>query len=133
MTEEEDGEAVLDAALRALDRAGDHPDGVAGAAEEEAGGWIDGGVESMVGALEAKDPDIREHLEGVRSLATRIGKEAALSGDQLRALSIGSLLHDIGKIGIPDCILHKPGRLTEEEYETMKRHPALGAAGEKTF
>jgi HD-GYP domain-containing protein (c-di-GMP phosphodiesterase class II) len=50
-----------------------------------------------------------------------------LSLDQLDALTLGALLHDVGKIGVPDPILHKPGRLTDEEYEIIKRHPVLGA------
>jgi putative nucleotidyltransferase with HDIG domain len=51
----------------------------------------------------------------------------ALPPDRLDDLALGALLHDIGKIGVPDQILHKPGRLTEEEHEVIKRHPVLGA------
>jgi HD-GYP domain-containing protein (c-di-GMP phosphodiesterase class II) len=50
----------------------------------------------------------------------------SLPSDQLNALALGALLHDVGKIGVPDQILEKPGRLTDEEYEVIKRHPMLG-------
>jgi HD-GYP domain-containing protein (c-di-GMP phosphodiesterase class II) len=51
----------------------------------------------------------------------------SLPSDQLDALTLGALLHDVGKIGVPDRILQKPGRLTDEEYQVIKRHPLLGA------
>jgi HD-GYP domain-containing protein (c-di-GMP phosphodiesterase class II) len=60
-------------------------------------------------------------------MALRVGLKMSLPSEQLDALTLGALLHDVGKIGIPDRILHKPGRLTDEEYEIIKRHPALGA------
>ena len=84
-------------------------------------------VESLVEALEAKDPNIRQHLEGVRRLALRLGRQMALPEESLEELSTAALLHDVGKIHIPDSILRKPGPLTDGEYEIMKQHPALGA------
>jgi HD-GYP domain-containing protein (c-di-GMP phosphodiesterase class II) len=87
---------------------------------------VDGIVESLVGALTAKDPAIEGHLRSVSRLSGLIGREMRLSEEELRKLAIGGLLHDVGKIGIPDLVLHKPLRLTEEEYETIKRHPTLG-------
>jgi len=84
-------------------------------------------VETLVGALEAKDPYIGEHLRAVSRLAVRIGRQMSLSQEQIEALANGALLHDLGKIGIPDQILHKPGRLTDDEYELIKRHPVMGA------
>jgi HD-GYP domain-containing protein (c-di-GMP phosphodiesterase class II) len=56
-----------------------------------------------------------------------LAEEIGLNGQQLKALERGSLLHDIGKIGISDMILHKPARLTEEEWKTMRIHPDIGA------
>ncbi len=84
-------------------------------------------IESLIEALEAKDPNIREHLEGVRRVALRLGRRLALPEESLNELSTAAVLHDVGKVRIPDGILRKPGPLTDEEYETMKRHPALGA------
>ena len=61
-------------------------------------------------------------------LALRIGSEISLPGEQLEALTSGALLHDVGKIGIPDRILQKSGSLTEDEYAEIKRHPVLGVS-----
>jgi HD-GYP domain-containing protein (c-di-GMP phosphodiesterase class II) len=63
----------------------------------------------------------------VSRLALRIGLRMSLPSEQLDVLSLGALLHDVGKIGVPDRILQKPGRLTDEEYQIIKRHPVLGA------
>ena len=60
-------------------------------------------------------------------IARRIGSKLSLPPEQMRALEIGALLHDLGKIGIPDYVLLRSGRLTEEEHEVMRRHPILGA------
>src|SRR5215204_5560157 len=64
---------------------------------------------------------------GRTSLASFIGSKMSLPPEELDALALGALLHDLGKIGVPDQILQKPGRLTDEEYEVIKRHPVLGA------
>ena len=128
--------SVLDAALGALERAKDLPEGISGLPAEAQGlerfvegeEQVSGIARTLVEALEAKDPYIKEHLRSVSSLALRIGIEIALSGEQMEALSSGALLHDVGKIGIPDRILQKSGRLTEEEYAEIKRHPALGVS-----
>ena len=76
--------------------------------------------------MEAKDPYIKKHLRSVSDLALRIGREISLPEEQMEALANGALLHDVGKIGIPDRILQKSVRLTEEEYTEIKQHPALG-------
>ena len=127
---QEDPDLVLKTALSALREARAGTDGVAGfpAPMEvpEAGGPPAGVVETLVGALEAKDPGVGEHLLGVSRTARDIVRNMFLPEEQVEDLVIGALLHDLGKLGIPDHILHKPGRLTDEEYETMKRHPALG-------
>lgn len=77
-------------------------------------------------AVEARDPYSRGHSERVGRYAQRIGKALGLSKEDLRTISDASLLHDIGKIGITDAILHKPGTLNGEEMEVIKKHPAIG-------
>ena len=81
----------------------------------------------LIEHLDCRDPHIGDHLRAVSRLAVRIGLRMSLPSDQLDALSLGALLHDVGKIGVPDRILQKPGRLTDEEYQIIKRHPVLGA------
>jgi len=83
---------------------------------------------SLANAVEARDDYTGNHVGRVARRAVATGREMGLIGDDLRHLWVGALLHDIGKIAVPDEILRKPGRLTEEEYEVMKRHPELGAA-----
>lgn len=126
----EDPNLVLKTALLALQAARAGTDGVAGFSSptevSEAGGRPAGIVEALVGALEARDPGIGEHLRGVSRIARGIAREISLPEEQTEDLAVGALLHDVGKIGVPDHILHKSGRLTDEEYETMKRHPTLG-------
>ncbi len=84
-------------------------------------------IRSLASAIEAKDPYTRGHAERVASLAVEIGRELALDGEALRALEVGGVLHDIGKIGIPDAILAKRTPLTAEEMELVKAHPRIGA------
>ena len=127
----EDPGPVLKTALFALGEARAGTEGVAGfpaptEAPDETGGGVAGVVEALVGALEAKDPGLGEHLLNTSRIAGGIAREMSLPEEQSEDLVVGALLHDVGKIGIPDHILHKPGRLTEEEYETMRCHPSLG-------
>ncbi|HWR08610.1 HD domain-containing phosphohydrolase [Sporomusa sp.] len=84
-------------------------------------------IESLVTALEAKDVYTYGHSSHVASIAEAIGRELGLSEDELLTLRITALLHDIGKIGIPDHILNKPGRLEEWEWAIIKQHPETGA------
>jgi response regulator RpfG family c-di-GMP phosphodiesterase len=84
-------------------------------------------IESLSQALEARDPYTRGHSEDVVAIALEIGNVMNLSAHHMERLQIGAKLHDIGKIGIPDRILCKPGPLTEEEWALMKRHPVIGA------
>jgi HD-GYP domain-containing protein (c-di-GMP phosphodiesterase class II) len=131
-----DEESVLDAAMRALKRAKSRPEGISGLPAGtqtperfvESEHRVSGIASSLIEALEAKDPYIKEHLRAVSGLALRIGSEVSLPGEQMEALTSGALLHDVGKIGIPDRILQKSGRLTEEEYAEIKRHPLLGVS-----
>ncbi len=82
---------------------------------------------ALMSALDARDRETEGHSTRVSELACRLGKEMGLDAGQLKALERGSLLHDIGKIGISDTILHKPARLTEEEWKIMRLHPDIGA------
>ena len=84
-------------------------------------------ITSLVSALEARDPHTRNHSARVAKLGVRVGREMGLSQAELYEIHLGGLLHDVGKIGIPDSILLKPGGLTTEEYTIMKTHSALGA------
>jgi putative nucleotidyltransferase with HDIG domain len=82
---------------------------------------------SLMSALDARDRDTEGHSVRLSRLACILGQKLGLSGQQLKALERGALLHDIGKIGISDAILHKPGELTEEEWGIMRNHPEIGA------
>lgn len=84
-------------------------------------------VESLATAIDVKDQYTHEHIERVRVLATAIGAEMGLNEDELKTLSTAALLHDIGKIAVPDQILTKPGALTPEEMKQIRKHPDMGA------
>jgi diguanylate cyclase (GGDEF)-like protein/putative nucleotidyltransferase with HDIG domain len=85
-------------------------------------------IEGLALAVEAKDTlTTRGHLRRVQAYSLGIGKEMGLQGDALDALHAGALLHDIGKLAVPESILTKPGKLTAEEFATMKVHPLVGA------
>jgi HD-GYP domain-containing protein (c-di-GMP phosphodiesterase class II) len=85
-------------------------------------------VRMLAAAIDAKDPYTRGHSERVARYAIGIGKHLDLSEEEMRNLRISALLHDVGKIGIDDRVLRKPGALSEDEFELMKQHPAKGAA-----
>jgi diguanylate cyclase (GGDEF)-like protein/putative nucleotidyltransferase with HDIG domain len=84
-------------------------------------------IEGLALAIDAKDHTTYSHLHRVRTYAIEIGKELGLSDQELEALRAAALLHDIGKLAVPDQIINKPGRLTPEEFEKMKIHPIIGA------
>jgi diguanylate cyclase (GGDEF)-like protein/putative nucleotidyltransferase with HDIG domain len=84
-------------------------------------------LDGMVTAVDNKDSYTRKHSEDVTEYALWIAEEMGLSDEDKHLLRAGGLLHDVGKIGVPDEILRKPGRLTDEEYTIMKQHPTLGA------
>ncbi len=84
-------------------------------------------IEALALAIEAKDTTTADHLARVRVYATEIGKEIGLSQNELDALQAAALLHDIGKLAVPEHIISKPGRLTPEEFDKMKIHPLIGA------
>jgi HD-GYP domain-containing protein (c-di-GMP phosphodiesterase class II) len=83
-------------------------------------------LHALVGAVEAKDRYTHGHSSRVAELSTRIGLHMGLDPDTLRALSKGAVLHDIGKIGVPDEVLNKPASLTDQEWEWIRNHPVAG-------
>src|SRR5271165_3086209 len=83
-------------------------------------------IEALALAIDAKDHTTHEHLQRVRVFALAIGKEMGLSNSELEALRAAALLHDIGKLAVPEHIINKPGRLSPEEFEKMKIHPIVG-------
>jgi HD-GYP domain-containing protein (c-di-GMP phosphodiesterase class II) len=85
-------------------------------------------VRMLAAAIDAKDPYTRGHSERVARYSIAIGKNMSLPDKEMRNLRISALLHDVGKIGIDDRILRKPGALSDDEFEVMKQHPAKGAA-----
>ncbi|HKO55276.1 MAG TPA: HD domain-containing phosphohydrolase [Thermoanaerobaculia bacterium] len=85
-------------------------------------------VRMLAAAIDAKDPYTRGHSERVGRYSVAIGKNLGLPEKEMRNLRVSALLHDVGKIGIDDRILRKPGALSEDEFEVMKQHPAKGAA-----
>ena len=84
-------------------------------------------IEALALAIDAKDATTHEHLRRVQTYAVEIGKELCLDEMQLNALRAAAVLHDIGKLAVPEHIISKPGRLTPEEFEKMKIHPIVGA------
>ncbi|HUH15802.1 MAG TPA: diguanylate cyclase, partial [Gaiellaceae bacterium] len=83
-------------------------------------------VEALANALEARDEYTSSHARWITDTALRVGEELGLDGETLKRLELGALFHDIGKIGIPNSVLLKPGPLTEEERALIETHPALG-------
>lgn len=83
---------------------------------------------SLARAMDARDPYTQRHSDNVSALAVRLGQALDLSDELLEELRTGGLLHDVGKIGVSDSILLKEGRLTDEEYAAIKRHPVIGAS-----
>lgn len=80
-------------------------------------------MRALVAAIDARDPYTRTHSQTVSAIAEHIGRRMDLRGARLDALTAAGLLHDVGKIGVPDAILTKPSPLTPEEFDVVKRHP----------
>jgi diguanylate cyclase (GGDEF)-like protein/putative nucleotidyltransferase with HDIG domain len=85
------------------------------------------GIRALARAIDARDPSTSEHSERVAKLTARLAEQRGWSPARVALLHEAALVHDVGKIGIPDAILLKPSRLTREEYEIIKEHAALGA------
>ena len=84
-------------------------------------------IRALAMALDARDPYTAGHSERVSALSVAIGRQMRLDETTLEVLRLGALLHDIGKIGISDHVLRKPGPLTPDEYDVIKTHPAVGS------
>ena len=85
------------------------------------------GIRALARAIDAKDQSTREHSQRVATLACEIARRLQWSDDRVALLEDAALVHDVGKIGIADAVLLKPGRLTEDEYDLIKTHAELGA------
>jgi cyclic di-GMP phosphodiesterase len=83
-------------------------------------------LKALTAALETRDLETHGHSERVVSYSMRLGREYGLDSQTLKSLEFGSLLHDIGKIGVPDLILRKPAKLTDDEWVLMRQHPVHG-------
>jgi putative nucleotidyltransferase with HDIG domain len=84
-------------------------------------------IKALVAAIDAKDPYTEGHSQRVSDFSVALAQELGLSAEKVHQIRIGALLHDVGKIGVPDIILTKPDHLTDEEWEKMKAHPTIGA------
>ena len=84
-------------------------------------------IEALALAIEAKDHTTHDHLRRVRIYAMEVAKDLGLSAAEMQALRAAALLHDIGKLAVPEQIISKPGKLTPEEFEKIKIHPVVGA------
>jgi HD-GYP domain-containing protein (c-di-GMP phosphodiesterase class II) len=82
-------------------------------------------IAALSRSMEAKDDYSGAHIDRVRSVAVALAKKLGFDGEDLDAIEVGALMHDIGKIGIPEHILTKPGQLAADEWEVMKRHPVI--------
>lgn len=96
-------------------------------AEQETQTAYTAAIRGLAATLDARDPNTAGHSERVSVLAVAIGRVLSLGAEELDVLRLGALLHDIGKIGISDEILRKPGPLTEAEYDAIKTHTVVGA------
>jgi HD-GYP domain-containing protein (c-di-GMP phosphodiesterase class II) len=85
-------------------------------------------MKAIAAIIDAKDGYTHRHSERVAAFAVRLAQQLGLSADERSVVELSGLLHDVGKIGVPDAILNKPGKLTDEEFAEMRRHPGHGAA-----
>jgi putative nucleotidyltransferase with HDIG domain len=84
-------------------------------------------VEALANALEANDEYTSSHARWITDMALQVGRELGMDAKALKRLELGALFHDIGKIGVPEAILAKPGPLSDEEWKVVRLHPELGA------
>ncbi len=85
-------------------------------------------IKSLALAIDAKDQYTHQHILRVQRYSVAIAKQMGLTGNDLEGVNTGALLHDIGKLGVPEYVLLKPGRLTDAEFDKIKKHPEIGAA-----
>jgi response regulator RpfG family c-di-GMP phosphodiesterase len=85
-----------------------------------------GSIQALTAAIDAKDRYTRGHSERVALMGSRLAAASGMSAEQVERVRISGLVHDVGKIGVPEAVLRKPGRLTDEEFEQIKRHPVIG-------
>jgi HD-GYP domain-containing protein (c-di-GMP phosphodiesterase class II) len=83
-------------------------------------------IAALASALQERDRYTGEHSESVVDLTARVGDALALDSEEINRVRTAALLHDIGKVGVPDDILHKPGPLSDREWEIMRQHPVIG-------
>ncbi len=81
---------------------------------------------ALARTIEGKDPSTEGHCERLQEYSARLGKQLGLAEDQVMALHRAGIIHDVGKVAVPDAILLKPGRLTPEEFRIMQQHPVVG-------
>lgn len=118
--------AQADAALYASKRTGKNRTTVAGTATApEGGGPTD--TSWLMGWLHSKDPGSAERGDAVATLAVEVGRRVGIGGERLGALRTAARLHDVGKVGVPDAILRRPGALDPLEWEVVRTHPVVGA------
>ena len=129
----ESAEPLLDRARQAMERARSEGGGrisvlEPGAAVQSSAGEPqgDGAVAALASALSERDRYTGDHSESVVDLTARVGEALALAPSEIHKVRIAALLHDIGKVGVPDAILNKPGPLDAAEWEIMRQHPAIG-------
>ena len=84
-------------------------------------------VESMADVVDRRDPYTGQHSQSVADHSVRIARAMRLPGSEIELIRLAARVHDLGKIAVPDEVLHKHGRLTEAEFELMKKHPQIGA------
>ncbi len=119
---------AADARLRVAKSGGDtdsHALSVRRSLAESVGGFTM--LDALVTAVDNKDRYTRRHSEDVMHLCRQIAASLGLDAQAQRTLEVAALLHDVGKIGVPDAILRKPGRLTDDDYEAIKQHPLMGS------
>jgi putative nucleotidyltransferase with HDIG domain len=101
--------------------------GMVGSRVEELGAWKEATIELATRALDARDLAIARHCARVAELAARLTQQLGLGRREVDLMHMAGMLHDLGMIGVRDDILNKPGRLSDEEWEIMRRHPDIGA------
>ena len=122
-----DAKLPLTGSSRELDTLTETFNALMAAAEALTDAAYTGAIRALATALDARDPYTAGHSERVSVLSVAIGRTLMLGADELEVLRLGALLHDIGKIGVPDEVLRKPGALSEDEFRFIRLHPVLGA------